>query len=52
VSSESENDVESEEEESTVLYPLEDKYIDEADKHRWVIQTQTTPAFTQIYCKA
>jgi hypothetical protein len=34
VSSESENEVESEEEEPTVLYPLEDKYIDEADKFR------------------
>lgn len=34
VSSESENEVESEEEEATTLYPLEDKYIDEADRHR------------------
>jgi RNA polymerase-associated protein RTF1 len=33
VSSESENEVESEEEEST-LYPLDGKYVDEADKHR------------------
>ena len=34
MSSESDNEVESEEEEQTALYPLEDKYIDEADKHR------------------
>jgi len=34
VSSESDNEVESEEEEQTVLYPLEDKYVDEKDKHR------------------